>query len=239
MWQHAWKCTQLQLTVEPGAQRSRAVAQPASGVATHNSQPQPHHTTLLSNFKRPHALASSLDHPQTWPEYRAWAIQLTPSKSGRIGALIPLNHTKTILGCLKPLKTRVGISDSHKCCPQWGLVLPDRPCHIGRCPTSCVELQGPGVGTYRLGDSARLAGQSAPKIGRPVEYGRKFTPTKYIVYRISLSVVTARILVEGSVPQSSPSILLISHSIPFISFPNPSSTSPLPFQIIQLASEEL
>jgi hypothetical protein len=178
MRQHARKCAQPRLTVKPGARRSGAVARPAGGVATRDSQPQPHHTTLLSNFKRPRALATSSDHPQTWPEYRAWAVRRTPSESGHSGAQIPLNHTKTILCCLKPLKTRAGISDSHKLCPQWGLVLPDRPCHVGRRPTLRVELQGPGVGTYRLGDSARSAGRSAPKIGRPVDYGGKFTPTK-------------------------------------------------------------
>ncbi|KAH9985268.1 hypothetical protein BJV77DRAFT_1033451 [Russula vinacea] len=39
--------------LEPGARRSGAVARPAGGVATHDSQPQPHYTTLLPNSKRP------------------------------------------------------------------------------------------------------------------------------------------------------------------------------------------
>ena len=150
----------LSSDLEPGAQCGRAVAR---------SQPQPHHTTLLPNFKQPHALATSSDRPQTWPEYRAWAVRQIPSESGHSSALIPLNHTKTVLGHLKPLKMCTGISDLHKRCPQWGLVLLDCPCYVGRRPTSRVELQGPGVGTYRLGDSARSAGRSAPKIGRQVD----------------------------------------------------------------------
>ena len=133
------------------------------------TQPQPHHTTLLPSFKQPCALATSSDLSQTQQEYQAWVIRRIPSESGCSGALIPLNHTKTVQGCLKPLKMCTGISDSHKHCPQWGLVLPDRPCHVGQCPTSRVELQGPGVGTYRLGNSAQSAGRSAPKIGRQVD----------------------------------------------------------------------
>ena len=100
--------------LEPGARRSGAVAQPAGGVATRDSQPQPHYTTLLPNSKRPRALATSSDHPQTWPEYRAWAIRWIPSESGRSGALIPLNHTKTVLDSFKALKVRAGIPGSNK-----------------------------------------------------------------------------------------------------------------------------
>ena len=40
-------------------------------------------------------------------------------------------------------------------------------------------------------------------------------------------------------PQSSPSISLISHSIPFISFPIPSSTSPLQSQAVRPTLEKL
>ena len=37
-----------------------------------------------------------------------------PSKSGRSGALIPLNHTKTVLDSFKALKVRAGIPGSNK-----------------------------------------------------------------------------------------------------------------------------
>ena len=107
----------LSSDLEPGARRGGAVARPAGGVATRDSQPQPHRTTLLLNFKRPRALATSSDSPQTRQEYQAWAVRRIPSESGRSGTLIPLNHTKSILGHFKPLKTHVGISDSHKRCP--------------------------------------------------------------------------------------------------------------------------
>ncbi|KAH9984455.1 hypothetical protein BJV77DRAFT_1153241 [Russula vinacea] len=105
MRQHAGNAPSSDL--EPGARRSGAVARPAGGVATRDSQPQPHYTTLLPNSKRPRALATSSDRPQTWPEYRAWAIQQIPSESGRSGALIPLNHTKTVLDSFKALKPKV------------------------------------------------------------------------------------------------------------------------------------
>ena len=139
----------LRSDLEPGARRGGAADQQAGGVATRAPQPQPqphHHTTILT-FQRPCALASSLDRPQNWHEYRAKLVRRIPSESGRSGALISFDHTKISLAHLKTPKARAGHSGSKKRRPQRGLVPPSRPCHVGRCPTSRVASQGPGIST--------------------------------------------------------------------------------------------
>jgi hypothetical protein len=137
--------------LEPRAQHSRVVDRQAGGMATRVPQPQPqpqplHHSTILI-FQRPRALTNSSDCPQNWHEYRARLVRWISSESGHSGTLIPLNLTKTTLALLKTLKVRTGHLGSNKRRPQWGLVPPSWPCHVGRCPTSRVASQGPGVST--------------------------------------------------------------------------------------------
>ena len=124
--------------LEPGARQ-------AGGVATRVPQPQspPHHHTT-STFQQPCAPSQHSDHLQTQQECQAWVVRPIPSESGRSGALILLNITKSTLALLKTLKMRAGPSGSNKRRPQWGLVPSSRPCHVGRRPTSCAALQGPG-----------------------------------------------------------------------------------------------
>ena len=138
----------LSSDLEPGARRGGVADRQAGGMATHAPQPQPQplHTTILT-FQRPHALASSSDRPQNWYEYRARLVRRIPSESGHSGALISFNHTKISLAHLKTPKACAGNSASNKRRPQWGLVPPSRPCHVGRRPTSRVASQGPGVST--------------------------------------------------------------------------------------------
>jgi hypothetical protein len=136
----------LRSDLEPGAQRGGAVDRQAGGAATRMPQPQPqplhHHTILIFHQSRTLSILSDL--PQTQQEDRETALRQISSKSGRSGALIPLNVTKTTLACLKTPKARVGLSGSNKRRPQWGLVPSSRPCHVGRRPTSRAASQGPG-----------------------------------------------------------------------------------------------
>ena len=132
--------------LKPRARRGRPADRQAGGVATHAPQPQPqppHHTTILT-FQRPRTLSNSSDRPQNRQEYRARLVRPIASESGRSGALISLNTTKTTLGRLKTPKARAGNSASNKRRPQRGLVPSSRPCHVGRRPTSRVASQGPG-----------------------------------------------------------------------------------------------
>ena len=132
-----------------------AAARQAGGVATRDTQP--HHTTILI-FLRPRTLANTSDRLKTWQKYQAWVVRRNPSESERTSALIPLNHTNTILGRLKALKTRTGFLGPTKACPQWGSeVLPGCPYHVGRRPTSRVALQGPGASAQGSGDAGRSA----------------------------------------------------------------------------------
>jgi hypothetical protein len=132
--------------LKPGARRGGAADRQAGGVATRvpQPQPQPHHHTIILTFQRPRALANSSDRPQNWQDYRARLVRRISSESGRSGALIPLNLTKTTLALLKTLKARAGLSGSNKRRPQRGLVPPSCPCHVGRRPTSRDASQGPG-----------------------------------------------------------------------------------------------
>ena len=133
--------------LEPGARPDGVVARQAGGVATCTPQPQPqhyHHTT--STFQRPRAAHQRSNHPQTWLKHQALAVRPLPSELARCASRIALNNTKSDLGSFKALKVRAGIPDAHKRRPQWGLVLPSRPCHVGGHPTSRVVLQGPGAG---------------------------------------------------------------------------------------------
>jgi hypothetical protein len=132
--------------LEPGARHGRVADRQTGGVATRVPQPQPpphHHTTLT--IQRPRAPSHRSDRLQSQQEYRAWVVRPIPSESGRSGARIPLNLTKTSLGLPKTLEARAGPSGSNKRCPQRGLVPPSRPCHVGGRPTSRDALQGPGV----------------------------------------------------------------------------------------------
>jgi hypothetical protein len=126
-----------------------------------------HHTT--STFHQSRALASSSNRPQIQQEYWARQVLQIPSKSGRSSILIPLNTTKASLGWLKTFMVHAGILDSHKWCPQQGLVLPSWSCHIGWRPTSRVVSQGPGVCAQRLDDSGWSADWDTPKPGRNVD----------------------------------------------------------------------
>ena len=133
--------------LKPGARRGGAADRQAGGAATRVPQPQPqplhHHTILIFNQSRTLSILSDL--PQTQQEDRATALRRISSESGRSGALIPLNLTKTTLALLKTLKARAGHSGSNKRRPQRGLVPPSRPCHVGGRLTSRDASQGPGV----------------------------------------------------------------------------------------------
>jgi hypothetical protein len=156
--------------LEPGARPDGAAARQAGGVATCAPQPQPqhyHHTT--STFQRPRAAHQRSDRPQTWLKHRALVVRPLPSESARCASRIALNNTKSDLGSFKALKARAGIPDAHKRRPQWGLVLPSRPCHVGGRPTSRVALQGPGAGAKRSDDSGRSAAPERTKIGKDVD----------------------------------------------------------------------
>ena len=133
--------------LEPGGQPDGAVAWQAGGVATCAPQPQLqhyHHTT--STFQQPRAAHQCSDHPQTRLKHQALVVQPLLSESACCASWITLNNTKSDLGGLKALKARAGIPDAHKRRPQWGLVLPSRPCHVGGHLMSRVVLQGPGAG---------------------------------------------------------------------------------------------
>jgi hypothetical protein len=133
--------------LKPGARRGGAADRQASGAATRVPQPQQlHHTTILT-LHRSRTLTILSDQPQTWQKHRATTLRRISSESGRSGALIILNNTNIILVCFKALKTRAGLSGSNKRRPQWGLVPPSRPCHVGQRPTSRDASQGPGVST--------------------------------------------------------------------------------------------
>jgi hypothetical protein len=158
--------------LEPGARPDGAAARQAGGVATCAPQPQPqhyhyHHTT--STFQRPRATHQRSDRPQTWLKHRALVVRPLPSESARCASQIALNNTKSDLGGFKALKAHVGIPDAHKRRPQWGLVLPSRPCHVGGRPTSHVALQGPGAGAKRSDNSGRSAALERPKIGKNID----------------------------------------------------------------------
>ena len=131
--------------LEPGARPDGAAARLASGVATCAPQPQHYHHTT-STFQRLRAAHQRSDCPQTWLEHQALVVRPLPSESARCASWIALNNTKSNLGGFKALKVHAGIPDAHKRRPQWGLVLPSRPCHVGGRPTSRVMLQGPGAG---------------------------------------------------------------------------------------------
>jgi hypothetical protein len=134
-----------------------AERRPDGPVAWQRTTLKPHHTTILI-FLRPRALANTSDRLKTWQKYRAWVVRRNPSDSERTSVLIPLNHTNTILGRLKALKTCAGFSGPTKACPQRGSeVLPGLPYHVGRRPTSCVALQGPGASVQGSGDAGRSA----------------------------------------------------------------------------------
>jgi hypothetical protein len=133
--------------LEPGAQPDGVVAWQAGGVATCTPQPQPqhyHHTT--STFQQLRAAHQRSNRPQTWLKHQALVVRPLPSESACCTFWIALNNTKSNLGGFKALKAHAGIPDVHKRRPQWGLVLPSCPCHIGGRPMSCVVLQGPGDG---------------------------------------------------------------------------------------------
>ena len=131
--------------LKPGARRGGVADRQAGGAATRVPQPQQlHHTTILT-LHRSRALTILSDQPQTWQEHRTTTLQRISSESGRSGTLIPLNLTKPTLGRPKAPKARAGPSGSNKRRPQRGLVLPSRPCHVGRRPTSRDASQGPGV----------------------------------------------------------------------------------------------
>ena len=136
----------LSSDLEPGARHGGAADRQAGGAATRVPQPQPqplhHHTILIFHQSRTLSILSDL--PQTQQEDRATALRQISSKSGRSGALIPLNVTKTTLACLKTPQARMGLSGSNKRRPQRGLVPPNRPCHVGGRPTSRDASQGPG-----------------------------------------------------------------------------------------------
>ena len=130
------------LSSEPDAAERR----PDRPAAWH-AQPQPHSTLPTPIFHRLRALAILSDRPKIQQEYRATALRRISSESVRSGALILLNPTRTSLALLKTFKARAGIPGSNKRRLQRGLVPPSRPCHVGRCPTSRVALQGPGEST--------------------------------------------------------------------------------------------
>jgi hypothetical protein len=106
--------------LEPGARCGRAADQQAGGAATCVPQPQPQplhdHTILI--FHQSCTLSILSDLLQTQQEHRATALRQISSESGRSGALIPLNATKTTLALLKTLKVRAGDLALNKQRPQ-------------------------------------------------------------------------------------------------------------------------
>jgi hypothetical protein len=131
-----------------------AAARQAGGVATRDTQPL-HSTTSIPC--RPRASFHCSDLSETRQKYRARQVLRILSESGRSGARIPLNNPKTILAHLKTLKAHAGISDSHKPCPQRGLVCTGLPYHVGRRPPPSIEQQGPGASARGLDDAGRSA----------------------------------------------------------------------------------
>ena len=125
------------------------------------------HTT--STFQRPCAAHQHSDRPQTWLKHQALVVRPLPSESARCASRIALNNTKSNLGSFKALKARAGIPDAHKRHPQWGLVLPSHPCHVGGRPMSHIALQGPRAGARRSSNSSQLAAPERPKIGKNID----------------------------------------------------------------------
>ena len=149
-----------------GARRGGgAAARQAGGLATRETWPI---NQTTPSFLRPRAPVNSSEHLKTRQEYRARLVLRGLSESERSGTYIFLNITKPTLVQFKPLTVRAGISDSNKARPQRGLVLPCRPHNAGQCPTSCVELQGPGASAHGLDDAARLAALEHPKMRKDV-----------------------------------------------------------------------
>ncbi|KAH9983725.1 hypothetical protein BJV77DRAFT_966630 [Russula vinacea] len=109
MWQHAWKCAQQRL-------RARSPMQWSGGMATHDSQPQPHHTTLLPTSSDhvpspPHQIALKLGQNIEHGLYDG-----SPVNQGAATPDPPQSH-QNHPSRLKHLKICTGISDSHKRCP--------------------------------------------------------------------------------------------------------------------------
>ena len=129
--------------LETGVQRSGETDRQADGATTHALQPP---LRLIPSFRRPRAFSACSDRPETRQERRAQVIRHTHSESERVVARITLNNTETTLVVFKSLTARADISELYKQLPRVGLVLVRRPCHVGGRPTSCVALQGPGVG---------------------------------------------------------------------------------------------
>jgi hypothetical protein len=129
--------------LETGVRRSEATDHRADGVTTRALQPP---LRLILSFRWPRAFSACSDRPETRQERRAQVIRHTHSESERVVARIALNNTKTTLVVFKSLTARADISELYKQLPRVGLVLVRRPCHVGGRPTSCVALQGPGVG---------------------------------------------------------------------------------------------
>ena len=129
--------------LETGVRRSGATDSRADGATARALQPP---LRLTPSFRWLRAFSARSDRPETRQERRAQVIRRAHSKSERVVARTALNNTKTTLVVFKSLTARADISGLYKRLPRVGLVLVRRPCHVGGCPTSCVALQGPGVG---------------------------------------------------------------------------------------------
>ena len=97
--------------LEQGVRRSGAAGRRADGAATRALQP---HLRLILRFRRPRALPTSSDRPETQHEYRAQVVRRAHSESERGVAWIALNNPKTPLVDFKALTACAGILDSHK-----------------------------------------------------------------------------------------------------------------------------
>ena len=148
--------------LEPGVRRSRAMDHRTAGAATQALQP---HLWLIPIFWWPRTFSSHSNCHETWQEHRAQVVQRAHSKSERVIARIALNITKTTLVACKTLTAHADISELYKQYPQVGLVLVSRPCHVGRCPTSHIVLQGPGAGARGTDSTDRLPAAEVLKMG--------------------------------------------------------------------------
>ena len=148
--------------LETGVRRSGATDHRADGATRHALQPP---LQLIPSFWWPFAFSACSDRPKTWQECRAQVIRCAHSKLERVVVQITLNNTKTTLVVLKSLIARADISELYKRLPWVGLVLVHRPCHVGGRPTSCVALQGPGVGAHGMGCVDQPPGAEVFKTG--------------------------------------------------------------------------
>jgi hypothetical protein len=148
--------------LETGVRCSGATDRQADGAAMCVLQPP---LQLIPSFQWPCAFSARSDHPETRQEHWAQVVRCAHSKSEHIITQIALNNTKTTLVVFKSLTARADISESYKRLPRVGLALVSRPCHVGQRLTSCVALQGPGVGMSRTDSADRSPGAEVLKTG--------------------------------------------------------------------------